>query len=61
MIGTSVPWSSLSKSDPAALHTYVMEKTPNRIKIWVDGVLLMDAGPADAPAGFDWNRIFEVT
>ena len=59
MIHGNLVWSALANPDPAALHTYVMEKTPNSIKIWTDGVLTMDAGPADAPAGFDWNTIFE--
>ena len=52
MVGSARP-------DGGALHTYVMEKTPNRIQIRVDGVELMDVGPADAPSGFDWQRIFE--
>ncbi len=59
MIGGTLPWSALPDPDPEALHTYVLEKTPGRIVITVDGVVLMDVGPADAPAGFDWERIFE--
>lgn len=45
---------------PDGLHTYVCEKTPGRILITIDGVTLMDVGPDDAPAGFDWVRIFET-
>lgn len=60
MIPGQVRWDALETPDPAALHTYVMEKTPGRIHITVDGVTLLDAGPQDAPAGFDWERIFET-
>lgn len=59
MIGRQIAWSTLPNPDPAAEHTYVIEKTPNRILITVDGRTLMDATPTDAPVGFDWARIFE--
>lgn len=51
--------SALANPDPTAEHTYVMEKTPDRIVISVDGVVMLNAGPDDVPAGFDWDRIFE--
>lgn len=56
MIHGNLPWPS----DPAGMHTYVMEKTPGRILVTCDGLTLLDAGPDDAPAGFDWTRIFET-
>lgn len=55
----SVRWEQLPHSDPTGTHTYVMEKTPNRIVISVDGHVMLDAGPEDVRAGFDWNKIFE--
>lgn len=55
----SVKWNELPNSDPAGVHTYVMEKTPNRIVISVDGHVMLDAGPDDVRPGFDWNKIFE--
>jgi uncharacterized coiled-coil protein SlyX len=58
MISGKVPWTSLPNPDPAALHTYVMEKTPNRLLITIDGLTLLDANPATR-ADFPWARIFE--
>ena len=55
----SVRWENLPNSDPTGVHTYVMEKTPNRIVISVDGHVMLDAGPEDVRPGFDWNAIFE--
>lgn len=55
----SVYWNQLPNSNPTATHTYVMEKTPNRIVISVDGHVMLDAGPEDMRPGFDWNAIFE--
>ncbi|WP_454113704.1 glycoside hydrolase family 16 protein [Microbacterium maritypicum] len=55
----SVRWEKLPNSDPTGVHTYVMEKTPNRIVISVDGHVMLDAGPEDVRPGFDWNAIFE--
>lgn len=55
----SVRWEQLPNSDPTGTHTYVMEKTPNRIVISVDGHVMLDAGPEDVRPGFDWNAIFE--
>ena len=55
----SVRWEQLPNSNPTGVHTYVMEKTPNRIVISVDGHVMLDAGPDDVRPGFDWNAIFE--
>ncbi|MGM1017098.1 MAG: glycoside hydrolase family 16 protein [Actinomycetota bacterium] len=55
----SVLWKKLANPDPRATHTYVMEKTPDRIHITVDGVTMLDVGPKSVPAGFDWDAIFE--
>ncbi|WP_311246180.1 family 16 glycosylhydrolase [Microbacterium sp. WCS2018Hpa-23] len=55
----SVRWEQLPHSDPTGTHTYVMEKTPNRIVISVDGHVMLDAGPEDVRPGFDWKAIFE--
>lgn len=55
----SVRWEKLPNSDPTGVHTYVMEKTPNRIVISVDGHVMLDAGPDDVRPGFDWKAIFE--
>lgn len=55
----SVRWEQLPDSDPTGVHTYVMEKTPNRIVISVDGHVMLDAGPEDVRPGFDWDAIFE--
>lgn len=52
-------WSLLPDGNPTGRHTYVMEKTPNRIVISVDGTVILDAGPDDVRPGFDWNAIFE--
>lgn len=66
MIHGNVPWRNLANPDPAAFHTYVMEKTPGRIRITCDEQVMMDVGPASpkptyaTPDGFDWNRIFEA-
>ena len=58
MIGRTLPWERVG--DPAGDHTYVIEKTPGRIVVTVDGLVLMDVTGADAPDGFDWARIFET-
>lgn len=55
----SVRWENLPNSDPTGVHTYVMEKTPKRIMMSVDGHLMLDVGPEDVRPGFDWNAIFE--
>jgi hypothetical protein len=55
----SVRWEQLPNSNPTGVHTYVMEKTPNRIVISVDGHVMLDAGPEDVRPGFDWKAIFE--
>lgn len=55
----SARWNSFANPDPAGRHTYVMEKTPNRIVISVDGTVILDAGPEDVRPGFDWKTIFE--
>jgi len=55
----SVRWEHLPNSNPTGVHTYVMEKTPDRIVISVDGHVMLDAGPEDVRAGFDWDAIFE--
>lgn len=54
-----VPWTELPNPDPTATHIYVMEKTPERIVFSVDGHVMLDAGPEDVRAGFDWDAIFE--
>lgn len=55
----SSDWDLLSDPDPTGRHTYVMEKTPHRIVISVDGTVILDAGPEDVRPGFDWDAIFE--
>ncbi|WP_217181704.1 family 16 glycosylhydrolase [Streptomyces sp. AC495_CC817] len=55
----SSKWQLLPNTDPTGRHTYVMEKTPNRIVISVDGKVILDAGPEDVRPGFDWKAIFE--
>ena len=66
MIHGNLPWANLANPDPAALHTYVMDKTPGRVRITCDDVLMMDVGPnapqptAPIPDGFDWQRIMEA-
>lgn len=55
----SVRWDALPNSDPTGTHTYVMEKTPDRIVISVDGHVMLDAGPDDVREGFDWGAVFE--
>lgn len=55
----SLRWETLPNADPTGVHTYVMEKTPNRIVISVDGQVMLDAGPEDVRPGFNWNAIFE--
>ena len=52
-------WADLVESDPEADHTYVMEKTPDRITISVDGIVMLDATPETVPTGFDWDGVFE--
>lgn len=65
MIHGNVPWRDIPGT-PDGFHTYVMDKTPGRIVITVDGIVMMDVGPAspkptsDVPDGFDWQRIFET-
>lgn len=55
----SSKWNLLPNSDPTGRHTYVMEKTPDRIVISVDGTVILDAGPDDVRPGFDWDATFE--
>lgn len=55
----SVRWEQLPNSNPTGVHTYVMEKTPDRIVISVDGHVMLDAGPDDVRPGFNWDAIFE--
>jgi hypothetical protein len=55
----SARWSTFANASPTASHTYVMEKTPKRIKISVDGTVILDAGPEDVRPGFNWDAIFE--
>lgn len=60
MIGRSLPWAEVG--DPAGVHEYVLEKTPGRILITVDGKTLMDVGPATPGtdvAAFPWAEMFE--
>ncbi|MFT4156836.1 MAG: family 16 glycosylhydrolase [Microbacterium sp.] len=54
-------WTSLANPSPTAVHTYVMEKSPDSIVISVDGVVMLDVGPEDVPTGFDWDAMFERT
>ena len=47
---------------PDALYVYEIFKTPGRIFITVDGITMLDAGPASpngVPDGWPWARIFE--
>lgn len=55
----SLRWSALANADPAGTHTYVLEKTPHRIEIRIDGVTMLDVTPRSVPSGFDWDAVFE--
>lgn len=55
MIGKTLQWPRGKGQE----YTYVIEKTPNRIHITIDGQTLMDVGPQTNP-DFPWERIFET-
>lgn len=62
-MGSTLSWDRLPTPSATAEHTYVIEKTPGRMLMTVDGVTLMDLGPKtdmSIPSGFDWDRIFET-
>lgn len=59
----SLPYSKLPNPDPAAPHTYVVEKTKGRITFWCDGVLVYswERPKFNARLASWFDRIFEVS
>lgn len=48
------------ETTPEGDHTFVIEKTPGRILVLMDGTVLADFRRDQAPAGFDWDGLYEV-
>jgi len=56
-VNAKFDYSKLPNPDPAAIHTYAVEKTKGSIKFWCDGVFIKE-WKTGSPAWFD--SIFEV-